>query len=492
MTNHGEEQRIDEEIRRIAGGTDPFAAAVRATRMPMLITDPRQRDNPIVFVNDAFARLTGHTREETLGRNCRFLQGPGTNTDDVARIRSAISRRVSVELDLLNYRKDGSSFWNRLLISPVFDGDDLTFFFASQFDISPERERLSRLSEDRDALESEISRRVIDLTATEDRLKFTLAAGGLGAWTLDIASQRLVASSLCKLNFGRAPTDTFTYSDLQSSILLEDYDLWKQTLDRALRGNGDFEIAYRILTPEGQLRWVEIRAQTRFGAGGVPISMSGVSQDITERKETEAHRDLLTKELSHRVKNTLATVQSIVSQSLRGEDVSPQVAAVIARRLGALAGAHDVLTNRGWEEARLEDIVQAAIAPFDSGHTERIHISGDEVVISARSATAFVLALHELATNAVKYGALSNDAGSVTVTWSVEDARLRMVWTEHGGPAVKQPTRRGFGSRMIEQALSASIEGKASIEYRPTGLVFSILTDMKNLVDEDDDLAEDD
>lgn len=131
MNDQREARRIDQELHRLAGGSDPFAAAVRATRMPMLITDPRQEDNPIVFVNDAFFRLTGYSRSETLGRNCRFLQGPGTNSVDVGRIRNSIDRRVPIELELLNYRKDGSTFWNRLLISPVFDEDgQLTFFFC--------------------------------------------------------------------------------------------------------------------------------------------------------------------------------------------------------------------------------------------------------------------------------------------------------------------------------------------------------------------------
>jgi PAS domain S-box-containing protein len=484
MTNNIEARRIDGEIHREGrGGTDPFAAAVRATRMPMLITDPTQPDNPIVFVNDAFARLTGYSRDETLGRNCRFLQGPGTNASDVARMREAINRRVPIELDLLNYRKDGTTSWNRLLMSPVFNDGKLSFFFASQFDITPERERLGRVARDRDALEAEMSRRVVDLTASEDRLKFTLAAGRLGAWTLDLIEQRLVASSLCKANFGRHPTDTFTYRDLQNSILLEDVEHWRQAVQKALAGNGDLDVDYRITTPSGELRWIEVRAQTRFNADGEPISMAGVSQDISDRKEAESHRDLLTKEMSHRVKNTLATVQSIVGQSLRGADVDPTLAATIAQRLQALAGAHDVLTHRGWEEARLVDIVASATAPFDTGTTKRIHVGGDDVVVSSRAATAVALAMHELSTNAVKYGALSNDDGSVTVNWEISGGELELIWTESEGPAVTTPSRRGFGSRMIERALAASIQGTAEIDYRRGGVVFTIRTNAANLVE---------
>lgn len=488
MTNSAEEHRIEFEIHREGGGgTDPFAAAVRATRMPMLITDPRQSDNPIVFVNDAFARLTGYSRSETLGRNCRFLQGPGTNAGDVARMRAAINRRVPIELDLLNYRKDGTTFWNRLLMSPVFNEGELSFFFASQFDITPERERLVRVAQDRDALEGEVSRRVSDLTASEDRLKFTLAAGRLGAWTLDLLEQRLVASALCKANFGREAADTFTYRDLQAAIMLKDMGNWRAAMQSALTGDGLLEVDFQINTPTGESRWIEMRAQTRFDAEGKPLSMAGVSLDITDRKQAENHRDLLTKEMSHRVKNTLATVQSIVGQSLRAAAVDADVASGIGRRLQALAGAHDVLTERGWSEARLADIITAATAPFDSGATTRIHAGGDEVEVSARAATAIALAIHELATNALKYGALSNDDGIVTLNWHVEAGQFSLVWTETGGPAVSPPTRRGFGSRLIERALSASIQGTAEIDYRPGGVVFQIRTRLENLVEPQND-----
>lgn len=484
MSSKNEDRRIDRELHRRSGGTDPFAAAVRATRMPMLITDPRQSDNPIVFVNDAFGRLTGYSREETLGRNCRFLQGPGTNAEDVGRVREAINRRVPIEIDLLNYRRDGTTFWNRLLISPVFDDNELTFFFASQFDITPERERMSRLAEDRDALESEITQRVSDLTSTEDRLKFTLAAGRLGAWTLDVPSGRLVASGMCKSNFGRGPADTFTYQDLRDSVIPNDLGRWEKAVADAAHGTGDLDVEYRIRTPDGDVRWIEVRAQTRFDSHGKPISMAGVSLDITDRKQAENHRDLLTKELSHRVKNTLATVQSIVGQSLREQDVPDHVLLVVAQRLQALAGAHDVLTSSGWESAKISALVRSVLVPFDTTTPTRFHAGGDDVDLSARAATALALALHELATNAVKYGALSNDTGKVILNWHVEGEQFTLVWTEVGGPTVSAPTRTGFGSRLIEAALSSSINGQAKIDYRPDGIVFTMTTSKSQLKSE--------
>ena len=160
MADLKERRRFQIEFARRDASTDPFVSAVRATRMPMLITDPGQPDNPIVFVNAAFSRLTGYAHHEIIGRNCRFLQGPATDMADVARIGAAIARREPIEVDLLNYKKDGELFWNRLLVSPVFDRDgELTYYFASQFDVTLEKEKLARVQADRDALEREVALR---------------------------------------------------------------------------------------------------------------------------------------------------------------------------------------------------------------------------------------------------------------------------------------------------------------------------------------------
>lgn len=479
--NQQEESRIDREIQAAFSGSDPFAAAVRATRMPMLITDPGQPDNPIVFVNDAFFKLTGYTREETLGRNCRFLQGPATSTYDIDRVRQAIKDREAIEIDMLNYRKDGTTFWNRLLISPVFDDGKLTYFFASQFDVTPERDKMQRLSDDRQELEIEVQRRALDLAASEDRLRFTLNAGGLGTWTFDIPHKRLVSSAICKANFGRSPTDKFGYEELLKAIHPDDFSRWEEELDKALGGNGEFNIEYRAIAPDGQVRWVEIRAQTRFDADGTPLTMTGISMDVTQRRDGETHRQLLVQELGHRIKNTLATVQSIVSQTVRSGDYPAELTEVLNRRIEALVGAHDILIGRTLDRATLVETVARALKPF-RGEGGRIKIVGSEYAeMSGRASTALTMALHELATNAVKYGALSNETGTVEIDWMFEDNTFVFKWTEAGGPAVGEPKRSGFGSRMIERALTASLAGHAKIDYLPTGVRFVLRTDRKNL-----------
>ena len=155
---------LTDDLNTEKGKGDPFAAAIRATRMPMVITNPRLPDNPIVFVNDAFLRLTGYGRDEVVGRNCRFLQGPETDAATVAEIQDAVARRVDIATDILNYRKDGSTFWNALFISPVTNEEgEVQFFFASQVDFSERREAQGLMQAEKDRFERAVKDRTVQL-----------------------------------------------------------------------------------------------------------------------------------------------------------------------------------------------------------------------------------------------------------------------------------------------------------------------------------------
>ncbi|KAB0681867.1 HWE histidine kinase domain-containing protein [Aureimonas leprariae] len=478
MPDDQEQRRILSELHGTGGSSDPFASAVRTTRMPMIITDPRQDDNPIVFCNGSFLQLSGFSREEVLGRNCRFLQGTGTNAEDVAKVREAVETRTPIEIDLLNYKKNGESFWNRLLISPVFDDGELTYFFASQYDVTPERESMQRMQLDQATLEDEIRQRVFDLTQSEERLNFTLRAGRLGSWTLELADQRLVASNLCKEIFGRAASDGFAYEDLIGAIQSEDRSRWHDAVDAAVADGGDFDIEFRVELPGDEVRWVEVRGQPSSGPDGRAVALAGVALDVTQRKRAEEHRLLLVRELNHRVKNTLATVQSIVRQSLRSSRTVAEAGEVADSRIRALSMAHDVLTEESWSGASMGDLVAQALKPFTDAGNDRFDIGGDAVRLKPRTALAISMAVHELATNAVKYGALSNETGTVRFRWTVGPAKdepmLHIRWEESGGPPVEKPRQVGFGSRLIERALASEIGGTTSIDYRPTGLVFTV------------------
>ncbi len=146
------------------GKGDPFAAAIRATRMPMLITDPRRPDNPVIFANDAFLNLSGYSREEVTGRNCRFLQGPQTDANAIAAIRDATRAGRDINVDILNYRKDGSTFWNALYISPVYtERGELVYYFSSQLDITERVNAQQRVEQEKERFEREVQRRTQEL-----------------------------------------------------------------------------------------------------------------------------------------------------------------------------------------------------------------------------------------------------------------------------------------------------------------------------------------
>ena len=295
--------RIVDEITGADNGTDPFAAAVRATRMPMVISNPRIPDNPIVFVNDAFCRLCGYPREEIVGRNCRFLQGPETAPDTVATIRAAVKAIEPVRIDILNYRKTGETFWNRLLMAPVRDAEgQLAYFFASQVDVTLERERLAGLESHNAALMAEVADRLHEQEDNAARFRFAADAGRLGIWEHDLRTGALACSAVCKENFGRGRNEVLTYADLENAVHPDDHALRKAALERSIATGAGFDVEYRIIVPDGAVRWVHKRAQVVRGPDGTALRMSGISLDVTARKAGESRRLALV-ELGDRIRD---------------------------------------------------------------------------------------------------------------------------------------------------------------------------------------------
>gem|GEM_PF-824080 len=194
--------------------------------------------------------------------------------------------------------------------------------------------------------------------------------------------------------------------------------------------------------------------------------------DVTDRKRWEAHQRLLIDELNHRVKNTLAVVQGLAQQTFRGGDPL-QARKAFEGRLAALSAAHNVLTRRSWSHAQLREILEGALAPFAQAD-DRISLEGADLPLPPKVAVNLSLALHELATNAMKYGALSVPEGRVAVRWRNDDGRLCLAWRESGGPAVRAPDTRGFGTRMIERGLASELGGTVAVDFRPDGLVCEI------------------
>lgn len=248
----------------------------------------------------------------------------------------------------------------------------------------------------------------------------------------------------------------------------------------------------RLVTTIGA--WRDGNPSARTGMSGdtgeieaVGAAIDGLMDELevrqVARRRAEERQQVLINELNHRVKNTLATVQSIVSQTLRNSPTPEAAQPALEARLIALAHAHDVLTHKNWEHAELGEILARAIEPYRSHGVERFRCDGPRVELSPQMSLALAMAFQELATNAVKYGALSNATGIVRVTWSattavrdgqdenVSERRLRVRWEERGGPNVEVPTRRGFGSRLIERSLAQDLNGDVQIVFAPTGVV---------------------
>ncbi|HEX6374653.1 MAG TPA: PAS domain S-box protein [Allosphingosinicella sp.] len=237
----------------------------------------------------------------------------------------------------------------------------------------------------------------------------------------------------------------------------------------------------RFRRSDGEWLWIRASCAPRFDADGEVQGYVGMAVDITESRRAEAelrdserHLRLLVDELNHRVKNTLAIVQGLAQQSFRGGGVPADVRRGFEGRLAALAAAHDLLTCRNWEGAELGDLVASVAAPHCG---ERMAIDGPPLRLPPKLAVTLALALHELCTNAAKYGALSAPGGRVAVTWTKAggpEPELRLRWRETGGPRVATPSRRGFGTRMIERALASETGGRAKLEFRPEGLACEI------------------
>jgi two-component sensor histidine kinase len=246
---------------------------------------------------------------------------------------------------------------------------------------------------------------------------------------------------------------------------------------RAVEAGQPWEDTFPLLGRDGEYRWFLSRALPIHDEHGRVARWFGTNTDITERLQAEEQRTLLINELNHRVKNTLATVQSLAMQTLREDEHNKEALALFNSRLAALSRAHDILTHENWKGAQLRQIVNQSIAPFRS--TDRIDFGGPDARVTPKQALALSIALHELGTNAMKYGALSNQDGRITLAWSVDEGALHMNWREDGGPPVTPPTRSGFGTRLIERSLSNDLGGEARILYLPAGVVAQMSTPLE-------------
>lgn len=309
------------------------------------------------------------------------------------------------------------------------------------------------------------------------RLKLALSASDLAIWELDPRTNAIVSSP--ELNrLYRFPVESHpTAADYGALYAPGEVDRVQAEVAATL-ATGETSIRYEAKHqwPDGVVKWIAVRAQVTLDPrDNAPIRVIGVAMDATERHLAEERMLITTRELQHRVKNSLTVVQAIATQTFRSAGTKEEGLRAFSGRLQALAAATDLITRGNWATVDIRDIVDEITRPYREERLERFHISGPSAAINSRDATSLGMALHELCTNALKYGALATDQGSVDIAWSAQPGgNVQLHWEERGGPPVNAPVARGFGTRLLTSGLFDPGTGSVDLAFEPSGLVCNI------------------
>jgi two-component sensor histidine kinase/PAS domain-containing protein len=423
-------------------------------------------DGHILRVNRRAIELWGRApRLDSTQRFCgsfrvESLDGALIPPDQTPMAQSVMSGESFEGVEAVVQNADGKRWVARVNVAPLLDDDGEVVGAINCFqDVT--REHDMRLAFER-------QQRTMDLA---------LIASKMGTWRYTLADNICVYDENAQRLYGLTePRFLHDEKGVKAKFHPDDMDRMWRRVAKALdpKGDGRYDVEYRVKQLDGSWRWLSAWGLVEFeghGANRKPVAIAGASRDLTDVKRAEELQQLLVNELNHRVKNSLANVQSLVAQTLRGDVDLPSARTAIDARIISLAEAHDLLTSRSWSGADVSDVVARALAPFESG---KCTMAGPSLDLSPKQTLALSLALHELATNAAKYGALSSPEGRVELRWQADNGQMQMNWRETGGPQVTPPTRRGFGSRLLEHGLSHDLDGQTRLEFAADGVHCSI------------------
>jgi two-component sensor histidine kinase len=304
----------------------------------------------------------------------------------------------------------------------------------------------------------------------------------MGTWRYTLADNVCLYDENAQRLYGLSDA-RFLHDDagVKSKFHPDDLETMWSRVAKALdpRSDGRYDVEYRVKQLDGSWRWLSAWGLVEFEGDGSerkPVAIAGASKDLSEWKRAEELQQLLLDELNHRVRNIFATIQAVTAETLRSARDLPSARETLDRRIRSMAEAHDLLTSRSWTGASLVDVITRALEAFNPA---QVTMSGSSIEVPAQHALALSVAVHELATNATKYGVLSCPEGRVNVRWGSEDGMLHLDWEESGGPSVVAPTRNGFGGQLLEQVVRHELGGDTKLSYDVSGVRCSITVSLK-------------
>ncbi|QTK82016.1 PAS domain S-box protein [Agrobacterium tumefaciens] len=416
----------------------------------------------LISVNDHFCRIVGRTRDELVGMRMQDLTFADDLPENQRLFRHLVETGESFEIEKRYVRGDGSLVWVSNAVSAIRDDKgNMSQAVAISIDIG-ERRRAQDIERHLASMIASSNDAILGIDLDMKITSWNAAAEKLYGYSEEEAVGQTI---LMLVPDERRDEEPSILTQIKAGRIVEPYETQRQRKD-------------------GQLVEVLLSVSPICDANGNVIGASKTAQDITARKDAERLRSILVNELHHRVKNILATVIAIARQTIGRDKANHEDVEGFTNRLSSLSRAQDLLVHADWQQADLRAIVQQALSPYPA---DAFAVSGPSVFLPPKAVVSLSLALHELATNAAKYGALSVLGGQVSISWKFErvgDDRLTIIWEERGGPEVMPPARKGFGSTLVERLLAAELKGQTKFSYEKSGVICVIETEMSKLADD--------